>query len=214
MFDDANIYRGAATHGDSIVKIVSARKGSGRQVTDEVFEEAVARGKRLYGVIPQATAVRFDQSNRELEIDFQDQELVKLSVSRLKDLALLSDDQLSRLKVGFAGKGLYLDEADLHVSIQGLIAANNAHENHVVVIKPVRPERSSTLRMEQNRESYSDVVKKSTLTDSRTQKVRQWTPVRGPAGWAGPTASTHIGGKSILTRLPTRVFAKKKTRSE
>lgn len=196
------------------MKIVSARKGSGRQVTDEVFEEAVARGKRLYGSIPRATAVRFDRSNREIEIAFQDQEFVRLSINQLKDLSSLSDDQLSRLAIGFAGKGLYLDEADLHVSIQGLIAASNAHEKHVVVIKAVMPERRSTLRMGRNGESYSDVAKKSTSTDSKTQKIRRWTFVRGAAGGAGLRANVHIGSKSILKGLQTRVFAKKKTRSE
>jgi hypothetical protein len=180
-----------------------------------VFEEAVARGKRLYGSIPRATSVRFDGRNRELEIAFEDQEPVRLSISRLKDLASLSDDQLSRLAVGFAGMGLYLDEADLHVSIQGLIAANKAHEEHVVVIKAVRTELSSTLRMGQYREIYGDVVKKSTLADSsKTQKVRHWTLVRVGSGGAGLRASMRIGSKSILKGLPPRVFAKKKMRPE
>lgn len=107
------------------MEIIKARKRSGKPVTDEVLSEAIARGKKLYGTIPRATAVSFDSLKREIEITFEDQDPVRLLISQLKDLASLSDNQLSRLEVGFAGKGLYLEEADLHVSIEGLITEKN-----------------------------------------------------------------------------------------
>lgn len=105
------------------MEIVKARKCSGKPVTDEVLEEAIARGKLLYGSIPRATAVIFDNLTREIKISFEDQDSVRLPINQLKEFASLTDNQLSQLKVGFAGKGLILDEADLHISIQGLIAA-------------------------------------------------------------------------------------------
>lgn len=104
------------------MEIIKARKRSGKPVTDKVFSEAIARGKKLYGNIPRATKVSFDSIKREIKITFENQDPVILLISQLKDLASLSDNQLSRLEVGFAGKGLYLEEADFHVSIQSLIA--------------------------------------------------------------------------------------------
>lgn len=103
------------------MEIIKAHKRSGKPVTDKVFSEAIARGKELYGTIPRATKVSFDSIKREIKITFENQDPVILLISQLKDLASLSDNQLSRLEVGFAGKGLYLEEADLHVSIQSLI---------------------------------------------------------------------------------------------
>lgn len=104
------------------MEIINARKRSGKPVTDDVLQEAIERGKKLYGDIPKANAVRFLSKQREIEIDFENGNSVLLPIDKLKEFNNLSDDQLSQLIVGFAGKGLYLDEADLHVSIAGLIA--------------------------------------------------------------------------------------------
>jgi hypothetical protein len=111
------------------MKIVNARNVSGMPVTDEVFEQAVARGRKLYGSIPRATRVHFDSLKREIEIFFEGQDQVRLPISQLKGFASLSDNQLARLEVGFAGKGLILEEADLHISIEGLITEKNIVAN-------------------------------------------------------------------------------------
>ena len=110
------------------MKIINAPKRYGKPVTDEVLQEAIERGKQLYGDIPKANGVRFLAKQREIEIDFENGNSVLLPIDKLKEFNNLSNDQLSRLLVGFAGKGLYLDEADLHVSINGLIAECNLNK--------------------------------------------------------------------------------------
>lgn len=195
------------------MKIISARKGSGRPVTDGVFEEAAERGKLLYGSIPRASRVSFDDRKRELEISFEDQPPVRLEIGRLKNLAALSDDQLSKLKVGFAGKGLYLDEVegDLHVSVQGLIAADSPRARQLELIVPVRPKRNSTSQFRQ----YGNNIKEyASNSSSETPKIRNWTIVDDRSTGTGVRAAGRIDSNSVLKRLQAKVSSRKKTRSE
>lgn len=191
---------------------IRARKRSGRPVTDEVWEEAIARGKRLYGSIRRARAVRFEGLNRELQIDFEDGDSVRLPVQRSLELASLSDDQLSRLEVGFAGKGLYLDEADLHVGIQSLIAECRSEASGVVTLQGIKDKVRVGLNIKQIREMYDRAGKLSASTDADALKHRRWTLARGEV-YHGVRASLNFGRTPVSKGLLSRPSAKKKMRT-
>lgn len=190
---------------------IRARKRSGAPVTDEVLEEAIARGKRLYGSIRRAIAIHFDHLNRELKIDFEGGDSVRLSVQRSLELASLTDDQLSRLEVGFAGKGLHLDEANLHVGIQSLIAECRPEASGVVTLQGKKDKGRVGLSIKQIREMYDRAGKQSVSTDSDALKHRRWTPVQGEV-YHGVRASLNFGRTPVSKGLLARLSAKKKMR--
>ena len=190
--------------------IIRARKRSGAPVTDEVLEEAIARGRRLYGSIRRAIAMRFDRLNRELQIDFEEGDSVRLSVQQSLELASLSDDQLSKLQVGFAGKGLYLDEANLHIGIQSLIAECRPEASGVVTLQGIKNKVEVGRRIKQIRE-MDRVGKSSVSTDPDALKRRRWTPVQGEV-YRGVRASLNFGRTPVSKGLLARPSAKKKMR--
>lgn len=190
---------------------IRARKRSGTPVTDEVMEEAIARGKRLYGSIRRAIAIRFNRLNRELQIDFEGGDSVSLSVQRSSALASLSEDQLSRLAVGFAGKGLYLDEVNLHVGIRSLIAECRPEATRVVTLQGIKDKSRVGLSIKQIREMYDRAGKQPVSTDSDAPKHPRRTPGQGEV-YHGVRASLNFGRTPVSKGLSARPSAKKKMR--
>src|SRR3569832_2207865 len=102
---------------------IKAKERSGQPVTAELRAKAIERGKsRDTGF--HATDVRYLPANKLLLIELADGAGVALSPERFKELAELTPAQLKRLRLGFSGTALCLEERDLQVSIPGLIGAS------------------------------------------------------------------------------------------
>ncbi|PIM51416.1 hypothetical protein CS062_19815 [Roseateles chitinivorans] len=92
-------------------------------VTEDNMRRAVAtRQSRT----PQAVSVQFLPSRRSLLIGFVDQSAIALPVAKFPELEALDPAELDRLTIGFGGQALCLEERDLHLSIQGMIAVSDA----------------------------------------------------------------------------------------
>lgn len=92
-------------------------------VTPAERVRAIKRG-RSRGPGFHATGVHYLPTNKLLFIELADGAGVGLSPERFPELASLSQAQLKRLTLGFAGSALCLEERDLQVSIAGLLAAS------------------------------------------------------------------------------------------
>ena len=93
-------------------------------VTGKVLDQAVERGtKRNNGGI-RAASLRYLPLIRSLLVVFADKTAVALPVHNYPELSALTVAQLKRVSLGMAGSALCLEEADLHVSIAGLVVAS------------------------------------------------------------------------------------------
>jgi hypothetical protein len=93
-------------------------------VTQEVLEEAVARGRRRASGGVRATAVQYVPQLASLVFSFVDHSAVALPVGNYPELAALDDSDLRALTLGFGGSVLCLEARDLHVSIAALVSAS------------------------------------------------------------------------------------------
>ena len=123
------------------MKTIIARKTYGKPVTEEVRDEAIARGRQRSIAEPHVTALRYLQSRRAIELDFVDGTAITLPIEKYDELAALSEDALSRLGLGFGGSVLCLDERDLHISIAGLVAASQPLKEVAAAVTAVRSKR-------------------------------------------------------------------------
>jgi len=108
------------------MKTISARTISGKPVTEEVRDEAVAKGRARTLTSVHAIALRYLKSLRAIELDFADRTSITLPIEKYEELASLSHDALSRLELGLGGSALCLGERNLHISIAGLVAASQS----------------------------------------------------------------------------------------
>ncbi|HEY1395080.1 DUF2442 domain-containing protein [Roseateles sp.] len=92
-------------------------------VTEDGMRRAVAtRQSRT----PQAVSVQFLPSRQSLLIGFADQSAIALPIVKFPELDALDPAELDRLAIGFGGQALCLEEKDMHISIQGMIAASDS----------------------------------------------------------------------------------------
>lgn len=73
---------------------------------------------------PQAVTVQFLPSRQSLLIGFQDQSAIALPIAKFPELESLDPAELDRMTIGFGGQALCLDEKDMHLSIQGMVATS------------------------------------------------------------------------------------------
>lgn len=93
-------------------------------------------------------------AHKSLLLGFPDQSAVTLPVKNYPELASLSASELNQLAVGFGGSALCLDARDLHVSIAGLVLANESlMEMAATVIATRNGRRSSAVKSQTSREN-------------------------------------------------------------
>jgi|APAra7269097635_1048570.scaffolds.fasta_scaffold02142_5 hypothetical protein len=102
---------------------IKARVYEDSPVTEDSMRRAAAmRQSRT----PKAVSVQFLPSRQSLLIGFLDQSAIALPVAKFPELDALDPAELDRLTISFGGQALCLEERDMHISIQGMIAASEA----------------------------------------------------------------------------------------
>ena len=76
--------------------------------------------------MPRAVSVSFLPARQSILIGFEDDSAIAIPIAKYPELHLLDPEELDKLSVGFGGQALCLDERDLHLSVQGLIAESKA----------------------------------------------------------------------------------------
>lgn len=90
-------------------------------VTERVLDEAIERGQRNGANRPRV--VRAQIENQRLALTFATGAMVSIPLTLLPEFEELSQELRSQLEVGFIGQGLVVEDADLHVSVQGVLEA-------------------------------------------------------------------------------------------
>lgn len=106
-----------------MVRIKSTRR-TDVPVTEKVLTQAIERGTKRKDAGVRASSLRYLPPIRSLLVVFADKSAVALPVDNYPELSALTVAQLKRVSLGIGGSALCLDEADMHVSIAGLVAAS------------------------------------------------------------------------------------------
>lgn len=93
-------------------------------VTGKVLALALERGSKRNDAGIRAASLRYLPLIKSLLIVFADKTAVALPVYNYPELSALTVAQLKRVYLGVAGSALCLEEANLHVSIAGLVGAS------------------------------------------------------------------------------------------
>lgn len=103
-----------------------ARKWIPTSRNPEEFErqlaEAMERGRIAAKTEPRAQSARIDASSGRVEVDLRDGLSFAFPVARYPELAALSDERISAVRVTASGYGLHWDEADVHLAIPQIVA--------------------------------------------------------------------------------------------
>jgi hypothetical protein len=149
------------------MKTIPARNDLGRVVTEEVRDEAIAKGLERSQWEPHAVSVQYLADRGAIALEFDDSSAITLPIGNYPYLRDLSREELSRLRVGFGGVALCLEERDLHVSIAGLVAASRSLTEVAVAVAAKAPvwkmdelsfDEIRGLALDLNRLEYSTVI--------------------------------------------------------
>jgi hypothetical protein len=103
-----------------------ARKWTPVSSNPEEFERQVAaaieRGRIAAETEPRAQAARFDADSGRVVVDLRDGLTFAFPASRYPELAALSPDHVSRVRVTASGYGLHWDETDVHLAVPQVVA--------------------------------------------------------------------------------------------
>lgn len=86
------------------------------------FTAAVEAGRVAAETEPRAMAARYDEGSGRIEITLRAGLVFAFPASRYPELAALSSDLLSRVRVTASGHGLHWDQADVHLAVPQLVA--------------------------------------------------------------------------------------------
>ena len=105
---------------------VKVAAGVDEPVTAPVLAQAIKRGRQRRAHQPalEATSLRYVPAQQALHVAFADGSALVLPTKNYAELDALSAADLARLELCFAGTALCLEESDLHVSIEGLVAGS------------------------------------------------------------------------------------------
>jgi len=106
------------------MKSIQAREHHDEPVTADVLARALAEGRKRQGPALNAKQVRYLPEFHALAVSFADKAAILLPVKKYPELARLTQEELARIEVGYAGCAICLDERDLHISIAGLVSAS------------------------------------------------------------------------------------------
>src|SRR3990167_5175367 len=107
-------------------------------VTAKALAQAVERGSKRNDSGIRAASLRYLPLIKSLLVVFADKTAVALPVHNYPELSKLTVAQLKRVSLGIAGSALCLEEADLHVSIAGLVGASAPLRRMAVTIAAAR----------------------------------------------------------------------------
>ena len=104
------------------MKIVKAKAGPYKPLTEADVEKAIARGRKSRHLYARASSVRYEDNC--ISIGFSDGSRVMLPVAGLPEFEGFTQQDFQQLEVGFGGKALCCEAKDLDVSVTGLIATS------------------------------------------------------------------------------------------
>jgi hypothetical protein len=105
-------------------KTIIAKERVDEPITGEVLRAAIERGRQRSSPELHARTIAYLADSKALMIGFGDDSAVVLPLKNYPELASLTKADIARLTLGFAGSALCLEGRDLHISIAGMIAAN------------------------------------------------------------------------------------------
>lgn len=146
---------------------IKAKKRDNPSVTDEVLEQAIALGQKRRRSSLQAVEVTYMPGLESLAICFADKTGILLPIDSYPEFAALSVAELRRIEIGYAGSALCLEERDLHVSIEGLVASSPSLMKLVTTVAAARNgSRSSEAKILAVRENGRKGGRPRELTDA------------------------------------------------
>lgn len=120
-----------------MAKIKSTRR-TDVPVTEQVPAKAIERGTKRRDAGVRAAELRYLPPMKALLVLFADKSAIALPVGNYPELSALSGAQLKRVSLGMGGSALCLEEADLHISIAGLVAASAPLRQMAITIAATR----------------------------------------------------------------------------
>jgi hypothetical protein len=117
---------------------IKSRRREDMPVTEAVLSKAIERGRQRKDVGIHATGLRYLPAPKAFMVSFADASAVAFPVRNYPELSALTGAQLKRMALGMGGSALCLEEADLHVSIVGLIAASGPLRQMAVTVAAAR----------------------------------------------------------------------------
>jgi hypothetical protein len=184
------------------MKMISARNDLGRAVTEEVLDEAITRGLEHSHWEPHAVSVRYLEDRKAIELEFDDSTAITLPVANNPYLRDLMPQELDRLRIGFGGVAICLDEQDFHVSIAGLVAASRPLTEVAVAVTATKPAIvPSAVEMYELNEIVSQIHEH--LVAYQEREILYW------ANKAGVTHNALVDALEQLTQSARAALAKK-----
>lgn len=102
--------------------IITARTTQPKPISAAQLQGAIERGQSRMSTHSPATKVEYLEASHSLCLDFANNTTSLLSCQHYPEFASLPPTLLQQITVGLAGTALVLEEADLHVSVAGLLA--------------------------------------------------------------------------------------------
>lgn len=112
---------------------IKARTDVYEPLTKERYDREMEIGIKKLHEDGYAKSIFFDASSRIFIIYFSDNTLVSLPVDDYPEFTSITSPDLSKVRIGFAGSAICLDEHDLHVSIDGLLNDNPSVSRSYVI---------------------------------------------------------------------------------
>jgi Protein of unknown function (DUF2442) len=105
------------------------------KLSDPEFEAAEVLGKRVYEMVPHATAVRYDRKKERLIIDLTNTCTFAVPARLLQGLEEASDEQIEAFEMSGDGYGLHWDSLDADFTVQGLLIGSFGTKAHMTRLK-------------------------------------------------------------------------------
>ncbi|KKB11429.1 hypothetical protein VE25_12720 [Devosia geojensis] len=92
------------------------------ELSDEIIDAAIAKGKAAAQNEPRAASVRYDRTSARVVVELTNGATFAFPPKLVEGLGEASDDQLAAVEILGAGYGLHWDELDIDISVPGLMA--------------------------------------------------------------------------------------------
>jgi len=99
----------------------SSTESATSEISDEMIDAAIARGKELRKVEPRALSARYDKAHRAIVVKFTNGCMFSFPVRLAQGLERATAEQLASVKVLGRGSGLHWEALDADLSIPGLV---------------------------------------------------------------------------------------------
>lgn len=92
------------------------------ELTDEDYEAACERGRRLFETKPHAKAARYDRKSKRMILELTNGATFAFSPQLVQGLGDATPEQLEDIEISGQGYGLHWEALDVDYSVGGLLA--------------------------------------------------------------------------------------------